>query len=140
MDGGRQASREAVLRAQMDRYCAAWNREDLDAINDSYHLPCFIYKYGALHALLDAQTKRSYFKGFIEVNRDAGPAKWEFLTFSLTDLGANSVLATSRWVFRRPDGSVVWDFVDSHQSCRFDGRWKFLVRTLHDEVGAGPQI
>jgi hypothetical protein len=132
MNGERKTLRETALRAHMDRYCKAWNDEDLDGIIDSYHLPCFIYKYGALHALLDAHSKRDYISGFLEVNREAGPATWEFLTISLIDLGSNSALATVRWVFRRPDGSVVWDFVDSYHCCRFDGRWKFLTRTLHD--------
>jgi hypothetical protein len=120
------------LRAFMDGYCDAWNREDFDAIIDSYHVPCFIYKYGTLYPLLDAESKRKYFSGFIEVNRNEGPATWEILTYSLIELGANSALATARWVFRRPDGSVIWDFVDSHHFCRFDGSWRFLDRTLHD--------
>jgi hypothetical protein len=122
---------EDFFRAFMASYCDAWNREDLDAILDCYHLPCFIYKYGTLYALLDAETKRDYVAGFIEVNRAEGPATWEMLSFSLTDLGRDSALVTARWVFRRPDGSVIWDFVDSHHFCRLDGRWKFLDRTLH---------
>jgi hypothetical protein len=132
MDGSRQSPREAALRRLMDEYCQAWNREDLDAIVESYHLPCFIYKYGTLHALLDAESKRDYIAGFIQENREAGPATWEFSDFSMIDLGSNSSLATARWVFRRPDGSVVWEFVDSHQFCQFNGRWRFLTRTLHD--------
>jgi hypothetical protein len=123
---------EAFFRAYMDAYCDAWNREDLDAIIDSYHLPCFIYKPGALYALLDAESKRKYFAGFVEVNRNEGPARWEMPTFSLIELGRSSALVTARWIFRRPDGTVVWDFVDSHHFCRLDGRWKFLDRTLHD--------
>lgn len=132
MDGSLDRSGEDVFRAYMGTYCEAWNREDLDAIVETYHLPCFIYRSGTLHALLDAESKRNYFGGWIEVNRNEGPATWEMLTFSLTGLGRNSALVTARWVFRRPDGSLIWDFVDSHHFCRFDGRWKFLDRTLHD--------
>jgi hypothetical protein len=123
---------ENFFRAYMDAYCDAWNREDLEAILDTYHLPCFIYKRGTLYALLDERSKRDYIAGFVELNRQEGPATWEMPTFSLIELGHSSALATARWIFRRPDGSVVWDFVDSHHFCRFDGRWKFLDRTLHD--------
>jgi len=124
--------REHALRNFMDTYCEAWNREDLDAILDAYHVPSFTYKYGTLHAFMDAESRRKYVAGFIEVNRQEGPATWEIASFAVIDLGRNSSLVTARWAFRRPDGSVVWDFVDSYHLCRFDGRWKFLVRTLHD--------
>jgi len=126
------AARHGELRTFMDRYCDAWNRDDLDAILEAYHVPSFTYKYGTLHAFLDAESRRDYTVGFIDENRREGPATWEILSFAVTDLGLNSSLVTARWVFRRPDGSDVWDFVDSYNLCRLDGRWKFLVRTLHD--------
>lgn len=126
------APREHALRTFMDRYCEAWNREDLEAILGAYHVPSFTYKYGTLHAFMDAESRRKYVAGFIDENRQEGPATWEIASFAAIDLGRNSSLVTTRWAFRRPDGSVVWDFVDSYNLCRFDGRWKFLVRTLHD--------
>jgi len=126
------AAREDELRTFMDRYCEAWNREDLDAILDAYNVPSFTYKYGTLHAFMDAESRRKYVGGFIEENHQEGPATWEIASFAAIDLGRNSSLVTTRWAFRRPDSSVVWDFVDSYNVCRFDGRWKFLVRTLHD--------
>jgi hypothetical protein len=126
------AGREEELRALMDSYCDAWNREDLGAIVDAYHAPSFTYKYGALHSFPDLESRRDYSIGFIGENRREGPAAWEILSFAVTNLGTNSSLVTVRWVFRRPDGSDVWDFVDSYNLCRFEGRWKFLVRTLHD--------
>ena len=129
---GPKAPREQVLRAFLDRYCEAWNRDDLDGILEAYHVPSFTYKDGTLHAFLDAESRRDYVATFIELNRKEGPATWEILTFTVTDLGRNSALVTVRWAFRRPNGSVVWDFVDSYHLCRLDGRWKFLVRTLHD--------
>lgn len=132
MDRGLDTLPEAALREHMKRYGDAWNREDVDEILDCYHLPCFIYKYGTLHTLLDAEAKRNYVAGFVEVNRRDGPATWEMASLSLTGMGHNSALATAQWYFRRPDGTLVWDFVDSYQLCRFEGRWKILVRTLHD--------
>jgi len=52
------APREHALRTFMDR--EAWNREDLDAILDAYHVPSFTYKYGTLHAFMDAESRRNY--------------------------------------------------------------------------------
>jgi hypothetical protein len=123
---------DSFFRAYLDAYCDSWNREDLEAILDAYHLPCFIYKRGTLFALLEEGPKRDYFAEFVEVNRQEGPATWEIAGFSLVEQGRSSALVVARWLFRRPDGSVVWDFVDSHHVCRLDGRWKFLDRTLHD--------
>ena len=126
------APREQSLRAFMDSYCEAWNREDLDAILNAYHVPSFTYKYGELHAFLSPESRRDYVASFIEENRAEGPATWQIVSFAVTDLGINSSLVTARWVFRRPDGSDVWDLVDSYNLCQFEGRWKVLVRTLHD--------
>ena len=116
----------------MQRYTDAWNREDVDAIESYYNDPFFSYKEGKLELYLDREQSREIDLAWIEVNRREGPATWERLRSSFQRLGRNSVLVTTRWVFRRPDGTAVWDFVDSFQLCRFGDDWKFLNRTLHD--------
>jgi hypothetical protein len=123
---------ESVLRALMEGYCDAWNREDLEAILDSWHVPNFSYRDRNVEVFLDAKANRDDVAGWLAVNRSEGPATWELSILSVTELGLTSALITSRWVFRRPDGSAVWDFVDSHHLCQLDGRWKFLDRTLHE--------
>jgi hypothetical protein len=128
-------SRDLVLRQFIDAYRDAWNQEDVDAILRAYHVPSFTYKDATLHAFPDAESRRAYVVEFVEENRRVGPATWEIVTFEVTDLGYNGALITTRWVFRRQDDTVVWDFVDSYHLGRFDGRWEILVRTLHDEAG-----
>ena len=118
------APREQDLRAFIDRYCEDWNNQDLDRILDAYDVPSFTYKYGTLHAFPNPEGRRDYVVDFIELNRKERPATWAVVAFAVTDLGRNSSLVTARWIFRRPDRSTVWDFVDSHQLCRFEGRWK----------------
>jgi hypothetical protein len=130
------ASRELVLRRFLDAYRDAWNHDDVDAILRAYHVPSFTYKDATLHVFPDAESRRDYIAEFIEENRRQGPARWEIVAFAATDLGHNSSLITARWVFRRLDDSVVWEFVDSYHVCRFDGRWEILVRTLHDEASS----
>jgi hypothetical protein len=126
------ASRNLALRQFVDAYRDAWNHEDIDAILRAYHVPSFTFKDATLHVFPDAKSRREYVAEFVEENRREGPATWEIVTFATTGLGRNSALVTARWVFRRPDDFVVWDFVDSYHLCWFDGRWEILVRTLHD--------
>ena len=116
----------------MTGYTDAWNREDIDAIESYYHVPFFSYQDGDLRVYLDAESSGKADAAWIAVNRAEGPATWERLSTSLTRLGRNSVLATTHWVFRRPDGTAVWDFIDSFHLCRFGWQWKFLNRTVHD--------
>jgi hypothetical protein len=116
----------------MADYTSAWNREDIDAIESFYHYPFFSYKDGRLEIWLDETSGRQADVGWIAENRREGPATWERVNSSLTRLGRNSVLITTRWFFRRADGTAVWDFTDTFHLCRFDGRWQFLDRTLHD--------
>ncbi len=116
----------------MGAYTEAWNCEDLDAIEGYYHYPFFSYKEGSLEVYSDPDLGRAIDLEWIETNRREGPATWERSTSSLLRLGRNSVLVTSHWAFRRPDGQSVWDFFDTFQICRFEERWQFLMRTLHD--------
>jgi uncharacterized protein DUF4440 len=116
----------------MSDYTDAWNREDIDAIEGFYHSTFFSYKDGALEVYADPSQGRDIDLEWIEENPRAGPARWERVSSTFQQLGRNAMLVTTHWVFRRPDGSAVWDFHDTFQLCRFDGSWKFLNRTLHD--------
>ncbi|MGH8926003.1 MAG: hypothetical protein ACRDWA_15410 [Acidimicrobiia bacterium] len=118
--------------AFMEEFTDAHNRGDVDAIESHYHIPFFSYKNGQLEVYLDAKSGRDSTVRWIEVNRTERPALWERISSSLTRQGLNSVLVTSRWAFRRPDGTAVWDFFDTYHLCRFEGRWLFLDRTVHD--------
>ena len=123
---------DADLEALLASYTEAWNREDVDAIEQYYHVPFVRFADGRVQVFLEVEHKREYISGWLEVNRKAGPATWQRLDSWFTRLGRNAVLVTTHWVFRRPDGSDVWDFTDTFQLCRFDDRWTFLSRTLHD--------
>jgi hypothetical protein len=123
---------EDYFESFMSDYTDAWNREDVDAIEAFYHYPFFSYKEGRLESYLDPDEGREIDRGWIETNRREGPATWERISSTFQRLGRNSVLVTTHWVFRRPDGTAVWDFVDTFQICRFGNRWEFLNRTLHD--------
>jgi hypothetical protein len=123
---------EGFFRALMDAYTEAWNREDIDAIESFYTIPFFSYHDGAVEVYSDTNFSRGITAEWIEVNRTEGPAMWERLSFSLDRQGHNSVLVTSTWAFRRPDGTAVWEVVDTYHLCRFGEEWKFLDRTIHE--------
>jgi hypothetical protein len=125
-------ARDHMFRQFLNAYRDAWNNEDIDAILRAYHIPSFTYKDATLHVFPDAESRRKYVTDFVDLNRREGPATWEIVTFTMADLGLNSAIVTAGWVFRRPDDTVVWEFVDSYHLCRFDGTWEILVRTLHD--------
>ena len=132
MDGMGRDDDDEFFESLMRRYTDAWNREDIDAIEGFYNSPFFSYKEGELEVYPDEDHAREVDRAWIETNRREGPATWERLSSSVQHLGQNSVLVTTRWVFRRLDGTAVWDFMDSFQLCRFGEDWKFLNRTLHD--------
>lgn len=132
MDHAADTPDDDFFESLMASYTDAWNREDLDAIGSYYHLPFFSYKDGELEVFADEDLSRADDQKWIGVNRREGPARWERLTSDVQRLGGNAALVTTRWAFRRPDGTLVWDFVDTFQLCRFEGRWLFLNRTLHD--------
>jgi hypothetical protein len=132
MPGGVVMPTEEAIEALMRAYTTAWNNEDIDAIEAFYNVPFFTYQEGMLEVWTDAALSRKADLGWIEVNRREGPATWERLESTVTSQGKNSVLVTTRWVFRRTDGVTVWDFVDTFQLCRFGDDWRFLGRTLHD--------
>jgi uncharacterized protein DUF4440 len=132
MDPGSESPPDDFFEALMAGYTDAWNREDIDAIESYYHSPFFSYKEGALEVYTDPVLGRDLDLEWIEVNRRAGPARWERLSSEVQHLGRNAVLVSTRWAFRRPDGTTVWDFVDTFQLCRFEEGWRFLNRTLHD--------
>jgi hypothetical protein len=123
---------DATFERLMADYTDAWNREDVDAIESYYSYPFFSFKEGRLEVFVDPNAGPEIDREWIAVNRREGPAVWERLSSSIEHLGRNCVLVTTHWSFTRPDGSAVWDFVDTFQLCRFGNAWKFLSRTVHD--------
>jgi hypothetical protein len=41
-------------------------------------------------------------------------------------------MVTVRWHCRRPDGSMLWDFLDSYLLAAEQGRWRILGDVVHD--------
>ena len=108
MNGSPPTPPDQFFHDLFQAYTEAWNREDIDTIEAFYHIPFFSYKNGVLKAYNEDNTGRAENIEWLDVNRSEGPEpSRNDSTSSITRQGCNSVLMTSRWVFRRPDGSDV---------------------------------
>ena len=113
-------------------YLAAWNEEDVDRIADSYATPSFVVKGGQVLRQLDEVAKQGYFANLIADNAREGPHTWEIGGLDERRLGKNAALITVRWVARRPDHTMIWDFLDSYLISARDGRWHILGDVVHE--------
>lgn len=123
--------------AYLYEYLEAWNDGDVERVCDAYLVPALIYHdgdgAGAVEANLDDAARRAYLGGYVESTRpelDAG-TRWECPSLRIERLGRNAALATARWVFRRPDGTVLEDYPDTYVMVRLGGRWAFLADVIY---------
>jgi hypothetical protein len=116
----------------MSLYGAAFDAYDLETIMEYYNTPCFIYKDGSAIFLPDASHKRDYFQDLLRRLRAAEVHHSDMPSLAVTMLGASSAVVTVRWVSKKEDGSVVWDFFDSYYLARFGEEWKFLGDSVHE--------
>lgn len=121
----------AELAQFMGSYAEAWNRGDLDLIVGAYATPCFVVKGGQVLRHQDEAAKRGYFADLLAGNRREGPHTWSIAELDARPLGRDAAMVTVRWVCRRPDGSTIWDFVDSYLVAFEQGRWRILSDVVH---------
>lgn len=104
---------------------------DLDLIVGAYATPCFVVKGGQVLRHQDEAAKRGYFADLLAGNRREGPHTWSIAELDARPLGRDAAMVTVRWVCRRPDGSTIWDFVDSYLVAFEQGRWRILGDVVH---------
>jgi len=114
-------------------YLDAWNEGDVDRVCDAYHLPSGVHKEGRVVAYPDEAAVRADLGGYVDSTRAelAGGTRWTCPSLTITSLGSAAALATARWVFSRPDGTVLEDYPDSYVMVRVDGRWFFMADVIH---------
>jgi len=119
--------------AYMTAYLDAWNEGDTNRVCDAYLVPALIYKGGSVQANLDAESRLGYLGAYLDLTRDelAQGTRWECPSLEVVSLGADAVLATARWTFRRTDGTVLEDYPDSYLLVRIGGRWAFMADVIH---------
>jgi hypothetical protein len=51
---------------------------------------------------------------------------WSVGSLEMYPLGRDAALITVRWLARRPDQSILWDFLDSYMVGIEEDRWRIL--------------
>ena len=119
------------FEAYIRRYGRAFDEYDLETILAYYHTPCFVFKGGSLFANVNEAVKRDYFQDLLDAYRREGYAAAEISQMEVKPLGWESVLLTVRWICRRADGSLAFDFWDSYFLIQIDGEWNILGDTVY---------
>jgi hypothetical protein len=114
-------------------YQRAWNDLDLDRILDAYATPCFVVKGGRVLHHQDDAAKARYFGELLDGNRRQGPHRWDLGDLEQRPLGRDGALVTVCWTCRRPDGSAIWEFLDSYLLASERGRWWIVGDVVHEE-------
>jgi hypothetical protein len=115
----------------LEAYTDSWNAGDLDGIVGAYATPCFVVKDGRVLRHEDEAGKHRYFGDLLAGNRRQGPHTWSIAELDPRPLGRDAAMVTVRWVCRRPDGSTIWEFLDSYLLAGERGRWRILGDVVH---------
>ena len=122
----------AEVEGFMDAYTEAWNAGDLDGIVAAYATPCFVVEGGRVLRHEDEAAKARYFGDLLAGNRCEGPHTWSIGHLDRRSLGSDAAMVTVRWHCRRPDGSMIWDFLASYLLASEQGRWRILGDVVQD--------
>ncbi len=116
----------------MAAYTRAWNSGDLEGIAAAYATPCFVVKGGRVLRHEDEAAKRRYFGSLLTSNRREGAHTWTIDHLDPRQLGRGAAMVTVHWICRRPDGSTIWDFLDSYLLAPDQDGWRILGDVVHD--------
>jgi hypothetical protein len=118
------------LRSLFDGYMDCFDRLDGPAAAAYYSAPSFVVKNGAI-TRLGPDEKADYFSALMDSNAEAGEHVWEIADFNVDLPAPNGAIATIRWIARRPDRSVVWDFSDTYVLGDDGDGWRILGDIVH---------
>jgi hypothetical protein len=135
-------SRDEVA-AFFERYRAAFDTLDGDAVADLWHVPCAIASShaGGAHAELtwwhDDAPMRDNMRALCEVYRRGGYARATFELRGVTPMGLHHAFADVAWTLHRADGhprgSVLQAFRTGYQLMRGEHGLRVLLCIAHDE-------
>jgi hypothetical protein len=122
-----------------DRYRAAFNTLDGDAVADLWHVPCAISgaHAGDAHANVtwwhDDAPMRENMRALCEVYRTSGYAHATFELRHFTPMGPHHAFADVAWTLHRGDDSVLQAFRTGYQLMRSKSGLRVLMCVAHDE-------
>jgi hypothetical protein len=65
-------------------------------------------------------------------NHRQGTHAWSIGDLQVRRLGRDAAMVTVRWICRRPDGSTIWEFLDSSPAGPEQDRWRILGDVVHE--------
>jgi len=121
----------AELRRLFDGYMDCFDRLDGPGAASYYSAPSFVVKDGGV-TRFDPDEKVGYFSTLMENNAEAGEHVWEIAEFKVDRLASNGAIVSVRWIARRPDRFVIWDFWDTYVVGDEGDGWRILGDIIHD--------
>jgi len=121
------------LRRFFDGYMGCFDRLDGPGAASYYSTPSFVVKSGRI-IRFGPNEKIEYFSALMDSNAESGDHIWEIAEFDVDLLASNGALATVRWVARRSDRSVLWDFKDTYVLGNDADGWHILGDIVNDPV------
>ncbi len=131
-------SRDEVLDF-FQRYRAAFDALDGDAVADLWHVPCAIASshagdaHGGVTWWHDDAPMRANMRSLCDVYRSSGYARATFELLAITPLGPHHAFADVAWALRRADGSLLQAFRTGYQLIRSAQGLRVLLCIAHDE-------
>lgn len=119
------------LRRLFDDYKQCFDRLDGPGAAAHYSAPSFVVKEGSVTRFWSSE-KQDYFAALMEANGAEGDHRWEIVEFAVTRPAVNGAIVTVRWVARRPDDSIIWDFEDTYFLVNTTHGWRILGDMVHD--------
>jgi hypothetical protein len=132
-----ESCRDEVL-GFFDRYRAAFDALDGDAVANLWHMPCAIAssapgspaKVTWWH---DDAPMRENMRALCEVYRASGYARASFVLRHVTPMGPHHAFADVAWTLHRNDDSVLQAFRTGYQLMRGESGLRVLMCVAHDE-------
>lgn len=121
------------VQSFFDRYRAAFNRLDGDAVADLWSAPSGIAGRGGFTVWADDAPMRDNMRRLCEVYRANGFARTEFELIEHVPLGADHAFANLRWSLWRGDGSLLQRFRTGYNLARGAQGIRVLVCTAYEE-------
>ncbi|RZU02099.1 hypothetical protein [Rivibacter subsaxonicus] len=122
-----------------DRYRAAFDRLDGDAVADCWHTPSAIadsrdgHGHGRVTVWTEEAPMRANMQALCAVYREAGFARTEFELLEHLAFGPDHMVAHLRWTLWRRDGSLLQRFGTAYQLLRGADGWRVFGATAYQE-------
>lgn len=120
-------------RAFFDRYRAAFNALDGDAVADLWHSPSGIADRRGFTVWADDAPMRDNMHRLCDVYRGNGYARADFELLQHLSLGADHAVANLQWRLWRSDGSLLQAFRTGYQLARTADGVRVLTCTAYEE-------